>query len=184
MTDQILDAIIYQGRECPILAIGGMGLLTPADFGMKAREISTACHRGYYMRYLCDEATLFLNEMTIRTEDDIYPEIEGVHPFRAIRELWSAMTYLGLRAATPFTGGLLIGTDIRRGSGGRLSLGYWRSYTPILEILFEGGRLRKEMDCSDQIAQLPTAIQANDLEGIFSLKYDFFYPLTLARVRR
>jgi hypothetical protein len=183
MTDQIPDTLIYQARECPILAISGKGLLTPADFGMQATSRSTACRRGYYMRYSCQPTELFLDQMTIWTEDDAYPEIGGVHPFRPIRELWTAMVYVGLRVATPFTGGLLIGIDLQRGGGVR-ELSYWRSYQTILELLFDEGNLQKSIDRSYQIAQVPEDVFPEDIEDVFTSRYDFFYPLTLAKTKR
>ncbi len=175
MTDQIPDTVIYQARECPILAISGKGLLAPADFGMQAISRSTACRRGYYMRYSCQPTELFLDQMTIWAKDDAYPEIRGIVPFRPAREAWTAMVYVGLRVATPFTGGLLIGIDLQRGGGVR-ELGNWRSYQTILELLFDKGNLQKSVDYSYQIAQLPDDVFPEDIEGVFSLRYDFFYP--------
>lgn len=179
MTEQVIDTLIYNRQEFPILAISGR-LPIPEDFGMKPVSFATSCYRGFYSRYVCEQKKLFLDEMTLRTREENYPAIGTIQPFRAFRDLWSTMSYIGLQMPIKFTGGLIIGTDFRRGTGGSLYLSWWRSYSKYLELIFDVGNLKEEIDWSEKMppfSDLPN--NPNDIEGVFKLKYDFNYPLTL-----
>ena len=176
MTDQIFDTLIYQSRECPILAISGDGLSTPRDFGIQAETLHTGCYRGYYMRYLCREEQLFLDKMTVRAIDGSYPRIRDIEPFQCFEEMWAAMVYTRLCEPVSYTGGIVIGQNFRDGIGTIYPLKYY-CYKTVIELLFENGRLQKTTNYSDQVAeQLEKSIHIAD---VFSLKYDFFYPTTL-----
>ncbi len=148
MTEQVIDTLIYNRQEFPILAISGR-LPIPEDFGMKPMSPMTSCYRGFYSRYICEEK-LFLDEITLRTRDDKYARIENIQPFRNFRDLWGMVTYHGLQLPLNFTGGLVIGTDFRRGTGGSIYLSWWKSYSKYLELLFEEGNRVQEIDLSEK----------------------------------
>ncbi len=179
MTDQILDKLIYHEYECPIFGINGEGYFSPKNWGITTVSISTACYRGHYLRYACADDILLLNEMTICTIDDCYPEIAGVRPFVNFREeIWHARTYSGLKIGVPFTGGLVVGQDYGPPVGDNRGFpGYWSSYRTLCELIFSEGHLIK-----DQSYLRPETW--NEMKPIYdqlSQKYDFFYTIHYQR---
>src|SRR5258706_1801344 len=178
MTEQTLDRLIYEEYEHLIYAISGEGLLTPKDFGIGYISISTGCERGYHMVYSCVDGNLRLREMTVRARDDVYPAIGGFYQYRNIDELWAAKTYVGSRSVTSFTGGLIIGRKIRKGTGKTLHLNSWHSCQTIIELKFQGGKVQEEIDCSNKMDKYVNFLNYSELKDVFSLKYDFMYPLT------
>ena len=181
MTDQIHDRLIYRGYEHIIYAVSGNGPLTPEELGIRPIFMSTACSRGYYMVYGCDNNNVYLKEMTVHTENDIYPEIDGFYRFRGVNDIWTTMTYTGWKAITSFTGGLIIGRDLRRG-GGTVYMSYWKTCKTIIELTFNNGILEKESDHSDKMEH-NVNVSTNDIDEELSLKYDFRYPDTLAHYK-
>ncbi len=162
MSDQIVDTLIYQEYEYPLLAVKGTGLASPQHFGIEPEVVDKWCMRGYYLRYLCCEGELYLNEMTVKAQNGVYPEIAGIRSFVALTGLFVTRRYADLKIPVPFTGSLIIGKEFRR-DGGEIHLEDWQCYRVFFELFFEKGRLLKVIDCSDK------------MKGPFLQTYDFEY---------
>ncbi len=152
MSDQIVDTLIYQEYEYPLLAVKGIGLALPQHFGIEPEVIDKWCKRGYYLRYLCSEDGLYLSEMTVKAQNSIYPEIAGIRSFVALAGLFAARRYADLKIPVPFTGSLIIGKEFRRG-GGEIHLEDWHCYRVFIELSFEKGHLQKAIDCSNKMLE-------------------------------
>ncbi|GAB4396481.1 MAG: hypothetical protein OHK0052_17820 [Anaerolineales bacterium] len=181
MTDQILDTLIYYNRECPLLAICGDGLLTPRDFSINPTMLHTGCLRGYYMRYSCQDGQLFLDQMTVRAVDGRYSKIGNLEPFQSFGEMWTAMTYAKLCEPVPYTGGIVIGRDFQREVKPIHPHKYF-SYKSVTELLFENGKLQKEINYSEKFTE--NLRESGHIRDIFSLDYDFFYTITLSMYQK
>jgi hypothetical protein len=68
MTAQIPDEFRYMGELYSLIGLKGSPLYTPLDFGITPMMASTACYRGYVMRYDCVDGQLILDGMSVRTE--------------------------------------------------------------------------------------------------------------------
>ncbi len=180
MTEQLLDSLIYNGYEHIIFGISGKNLPKPDDFRIHAIPISTGCMRGYYLGYFCDKDRLFLDQLTVRTEESVYPALPGAKSFRGVADLWSCMSYRDLKLPMQFTGGFIMGSKLRRGTGIN-NLSSWFTCKVLLEIKFRDGIIDAVTDWSDHIDQLLEAKTPHkEIENIFDLSYDFLYPHTLA----
>src|SRR5262245_5815581 len=116
MTVQIEDTVFYRDREYNIAGINGAGLFVPSEHGPRAVMMSTACVRGYFCNYEIRNETLYLAAVHIRAESQISidqkPKLYGVVP--QIADAHKCFVYDGLHQVMPFTGGLLLGSELLR----------------------------------------------------------------------
>lgn len=176
MTQQIPDQLTYQGTTYQILSASGEGLTTPVDLGLKLLMLSTACVRGYHADYACRAGRLVLTGLTVRTVDGHYASIDGVAP--DVDAARGRATYTGVRVQTTFSGGLLIAKDREIATRGWILPHH---FATVKELLFEGGRLRSEIDHAAEmvrirgaLAQDPT-LSVGDIAWGFSQAYDMRY---------
>lgn len=181
MTAQIQDRVVFQDEDYVIAGVKGSGLFLPSDFDMDSTMISTACYRGFYMTYHCENGQLWLTEMTLRAPGGKYKPIAGVKP--VIDQEWHVGRYSGLRLKTPFTGGLLLGADFIGAMYVHMGFQKPTSYRSVIELSLEDGNLRSAVDHSEQIGQMrvnnQNRLKAGRLDDIggwiskmFSLDYD------------
>lgn len=152
MTAQIPDEVLYKSRKYEIAGIAGSGLFDPADLGIKPDMMHTACYRGYYCTYKVRGGQLYLDQLTLRTEDMTYPDIAGVSPEQG--EEWFCVVYRGLGIPTPFTGKLRLATDFIREL--YVHMGYQKptSYSTVIDVTFSNGLVTGERDRSAEVAAL------------------------------
>lgn len=108
--------------------------------------MSTACWRGYICSYAIDESQLLLQGLVFRNESDIYPELNGVKPSR--KNLMRAGEYEGLNEPCLYTGGLLIASGFIRDLYVHMGFHPAWKFEVVHELLFDGGKLTSERDCS------------------------------------
>ncbi|MHA2142871.1 MAG: hypothetical protein ACXADC_12695 [Candidatus Thorarchaeota archaeon] len=183
MTAQIPDEFRYMGALFSLAGIKGSALYTPQDFGITPLMASTACYRGYVMRYDCVNGQLVLESMSVRTEDalpvnNIEPHEEGGYFF--------SHRYEGLGLKTKFTGAILLAKDFIDGM--YVHMGFQRpmAYRTVLELQIQDGDILATNDLSAKMEELrnrdPTKDAQPDsrenadvmswIEGSFSLDYD------------
>ena len=78
MTAQIPDEVRYQDDEYTLVGVNGDNLSTPEDFGIITHSRTTACWRGYVMKFECIDGQLMLQEMMVNAQTP--PKIKGVAP--------------------------------------------------------------------------------------------------------
>ena len=160
MTAQISDRVFYRGREYCLAGINGNGLFDPAEHGMRAVMISTACYRGYFCNYEVVDGVLRLKDLHIRLGPDGADASKrgqsavlfNVHPSYDPDEHCSL--YSNLTRIMPFTGGLLLGADFVREL--YIHMGFhpaWK-YRLVHELIFESGRVAQEMDRSAEMERI------------------------------
>lgn len=190
MTGQIPDEFRYEGEQYSLIGIKGEGLYTPPDFGMQPRSASTACWRGYVMKFDCRDGYLILNGMNVNVEKP--PTVNNVEPIimteKMLEKEWGSFTaiYKELGLKTKFTGSLLLGKDFIQEM--YVHMGFQRviAYRTVLEIHVENGEISSVNDLSEKIEKIrmrnhekgayPESDSDEDLKEwisqTFSLNYD------------
>lgn len=166
MTVQIADRIHYDGVTYALAGICGAPLFEPQQIGITPIPISTACQRGYHCDYIVEERQLSLSRIVIGLKaGDVklgrvrmfgqQPQLDpslvlrqgdsiGIHP--ADHEVTD------IREPVKFTGGLLLGSDVRREIHRHLWFHPGYQYRYVIELVFDDGRMTHAFDRSDQAA--------------------------------
>jgi hypothetical protein len=152
MTKQIPHTVLYKSQEFILAGLKGTGLFTPMDFGISSEMmgITTACYRRYFCKYACIDEELFLVALSVIQNEDIeLPLIEGISP--KSDSIGLAQSYENLRMPSAFSGGLiLVQTPVGL-------MGDYPSpieFEEVVEVLFEAGRVQREIDYSVTVAGL------------------------------
>jgi hypothetical protein len=145
MTGQIHDRVIYEGIEYDLISVNGEGLFEPSTYGMFPKMLHTACWRGFYCTYTIEQLDLFLTSLTIRTNDEQYPPIDGKSPSD---DGYRTMRYINLRLPMLFRGKLLLGADFIRERYVHMGFQAPEAYQKVVEATFLAGKLISMQDCS------------------------------------
>ncbi|MGY5851972.1 MAG: hypothetical protein RTU92_00225 [Candidatus Thorarchaeota archaeon] len=197
MTAQIPDEYRYEGEAYSLVGMKGEGLYTPQEFGMNPQAPSSACWRGYIMRYDCIDGQLVLDGMTVYSEEG--PTINGVEPtasqegFRTSHAVAYAVfggrplakVYENLKMKTKFTGSILLAKDFIREM--YIHMGFQRpiAFKTVLELQIQDGDIINVSDLSEKMEEIrmrgpgmgaqPDSEADEDvrkwIEGTFSLDY-------------
>eukprot|EP00545_Synedropsis_sp_CCMP1620_P010252 CAMPEP_0119016092 /NCGR_PEP_ID=MMETSP1176-20130426/11810_1 /TAXON_ID=265551 /ORGANISM="Synedropsis recta cf, Strain CCMP1620" /LENGTH=184 /DNA_ID=CAMNT_0006969419 /DNA_START=39 /DNA_END=593 /DNA_ORIENTATION=- len=138
---------------------------------MRICFMHTACYKGFHCQYSVSTETgdLTLTTLYVRTEDDVYPPIDGVDPVlqgvsfsnnngnntsnnRNDATILQA-TYIGLQVPmTHFTGRIRIGADVLPWPETDAFEGDASAYKRVLELNVEQGRVMAAKDLSEEVA--------------------------------
>jgi hypothetical protein len=160
MTAQINDIVFYRGLEYDLAGINGNGLFDPAEHGMRPVMISTGCYRGYFCAYEVVDGVLRLQDLHIRlpedgpdaSKEDQRTILFNVHPsYDPDQHCW---LYSDLSWIMPFTGGLLLGDGFVRELYTHMGFHPAWKYRRVHELIFESGRLAREMDRSEEMDRI------------------------------
>ncbi|MGY5875470.1 MAG: hypothetical protein RTU30_06975 [Candidatus Thorarchaeota archaeon] len=197
MTAQIPDEFRYEGEVYSLVGIKGEGLYTPQDFRITPQAASTACYRGYVMKYDCIDGQLVLDGMTVNSEEG--PTINGVEPVESLdgfrpRQVMAytvfgaqslTKIYQNLKLKTKFTGSILLAKDFI--SSMYVHMGFQRpfAFRTVLELQIQDGDIINVSDLSERMEELrmrgpetgarPDSRSDEDvrewIDGTFSLDY-------------
>lgn len=153
MTAQISDSIEYRNQTFAIAGKNGTGLFDPSEHGMNPVGICTACWRGYVCHYAVANGELQLDEISLSV-DDPAPKLFGKSPRKqtASDPIFSAQ-YSHLQHPIPFTGGLLLADDFIEELYVHMGFHPAWKFRDVHELIFENGKLTRETDRSQQIAE-------------------------------
>ena len=163
MTQQIPDYFYYEGTELNVVGIEGTGLYTPKDFGIDSIPASTACYRGYFMKYEIKDNQLFMEGFLIRTLDGIIPpDINNKSPNKITREynpmglcgLGFRFEYKDIYLKIPFNGTLILGNKIIREEYVHMGYPSATSFQTVLKFTFEEGTIVKVEDISERVREI------------------------------
>mmetsp|Transcript_31892 Transcript_31892/g.52607 ORF Transcript_31892/g.52607 Transcript_31892/m.52607 type:complete len:214 (+) Transcript_31892:107-748(+) len=162
MTRQTADMLSNNGHDYDILEVEGGDLYRPPQT-VEVVSMSTACWKGFNCSYkvLKDTGDLFLTDLIMRTEGQIYPPLHGVDPtyngfnFRPKGDVdhtnsYCIGVYKGLDLPiSHFTGRIMLGTNFIH----RLIEHHDATcYQHVWEIHLEHGRVTQALDLSEQVA--------------------------------
>ncbi len=164
MTAQIPDEVSYRRRIYDLTAIDGEGLFDPEAYGLQTVSWSSACWRGYTLRYAVRRRKLLLDRFSVSLVDPAAnpedesalmtpPSIEGRTPTSCRQQVpgYCSCDYTAMALPIPFTGGLLIGWDFIPELYVHMGFHPAWKFREVHELLFEEGRLIEGIDRSAQM---------------------------------
>ncbi|MHA1148461.1 MAG: hypothetical protein ACTSR8_09460 [Promethearchaeota archaeon] len=197
MTAQMPDQFFYRDYKLDLVGIKGNELPVPIDFGVETMMASTACWRGYVMRYRIIENRLVLEGFCFATKMDELPEINGVKPIKLSKETaeegdWMHTIfrneYKNLDLTIQFTGSLWLAKDFIDSEYVHMGFQSPTAYRTVLKFDFEQGIIvnvedkSKEAEISREKGgckeSQPKSMSSKDLDDWimkrFSLDIDFY----------
>jgi len=176
MTAQIGDIYKFEDIKYSIVALNNPIKFDPATYGITPKAPHTACWAGYWCEYDISEDGIVLRDLHINSEDNYYPEINGVQPLIELEEDSFSYFHLykGINLAMEYTGRIVAGADFLWNY--YLHMGYQRAwaYEKLLEFSFEDGKLIETIDHSLMAAKLRTEIDEDPNEFMEKIRGDIF----------
>ncbi len=174
MTAQAPDQFFYKEKRFDLAGIKGNGLFTPKDFKIEIRSASTACWRGYIMRYALIGTELILDGFWVNTKDENPPKINGLLP-RKDHELKSLFKYeyTNLNLKIPFTGSIWVAKDFIESQYVHMGFQDQSAYGTVLRFDFENGDIVVNENVSfeaeddrihDRSSRYPTSDSSDDVK--------------------
>lgn len=197
MTAQMPDQFFYKDHKLDLVGIKGSELTVPIDLGVETMMASTACYRGYVMRYRVIENRLVLEGFWFATKMDDLPEINGVKPIKLSEETaeegdWMHTMfqneYKNLDLTVKFTGSLWLAKDFIDSEYVHMGFQSPTAYKTVLKFDFKDGIIINVEDKSKETEEArekgtckepqPKSMDGRDLEEWimkrFSLDIDFY----------
>jgi hypothetical protein len=163
MTAQISDTFIFQGREYGLIGESGGDLASPQRFGIKPISVCNSCYRGYYATYELTNEALYLRELSLFSENDYYPPIQGITPVKYGE--YDYYTYEGLSLKMNFTRKMRLARGFIQKY--YVHMGYQKAtaFETVLDITLKGGRILEIKDRSEEMAQKRGAFKSRFHSG-------------------
>jgi hypothetical protein len=173
MTAQINDTFRYRGREYAVAGISEGELFDPALLDLKPAGACSACWRGYQAVFALAGSRLVLDALHVNLlkpgegfEREEGPLINGVKPGGPRRKHdWFNNRYEGLDYHLEHTGGLLLADGFIRELYVHMGFHPAWKYERVVELIFEGGALRREYDRSERMAEIRQRFAEAHAEG-------------------
>ena len=118
MSQQVIDPFIWEGDEWIFLGADNVyDLFNPEAFGLKPEAPHTACWKGFVVTFETESSELYLKELLVNTEDDVYPDINGI---KAIDDKMSFHAYKDLDIKLNQSGTIIVGREFKEEFIGRI----------------------------------------------------------------
>ena len=150
LTGQIPDIFKYNNEEYDIVGIDGPDLFDPNSEGFQPQMTSTACWRGFHLKFRADNEGLYLDEMSIKQEEAV--EFKGRNPIQGERRF--THKYADMNYKLPFTGRLLIAKGFIQSM--YVHMGFQRpiAYRKVIELVIKEGDMLEVIDHSKHYREL------------------------------
>ena len=189
MTAQVSDTLIFEGTEFSIAAIEKKWPFKPQDHGFEPVGMCTACWRGYYCVYNVNQGGLVLERLNLGCGENKPPNWKGIQPRRGeffkYNNMWE---YINVSLPIGYSGGIIIGYDFIRDFYVHMGFHRPHCYRLVKELIFDDGRLVKNIDHSEKMGQTRQMIKSDSksssedtrtrkeieqfVEDAFSMSYD------------
>jgi hypothetical protein len=177
MTGQINGVFAFRGQVFDIVEVRDGKLFDPSALGLEPTAPCTACWQGYVAKFALVEScvvmdTLYINLVKAgqRYLREIGPIINGVEPMGPHgKEDWFNNRYENLAYRLNYTGSLMLGKGFIKNLYVHMGFQSLWKYENVLELVFESGILKKELDRSRQMAgirKLAIREKGNDEDNI------------------
>ncbi len=160
MTDQILDQFFYKDQKLDLVGIEGSSLITIQDFNIKTRSASSACWRGYVMRYVITDGQLILDGIWFKPISEELPKINCIAPVLISKENDPGMgwffthAYKKLNKIITFNGSILIKKHLTDSQFGQMGFMNTNAHRIVLKFDFEDGIIVNVEDKSEQVEKV------------------------------
>lgn len=168
MTAQINDTVHFRGNDFALAEIDGGPLFDPADHGIEAMGICTACWRGFVCRYAVVDDRLTLDRLEVFVAGGSPPALFGVPPAVSADDMFNA-SYVGLYRPIPFNGRLTIADDFLQERYVHMGFQDASAYRNVWTLTFDRGALTQALDRSAEMAERrdsKRATQATPLDDL------------------
>ena len=169
MTAQRGDTFIHKGNSYIAAAMTSPTGFNPADYGLIPKAVCTACWRGYWCDYEIRDNGLYLKNLYIHTQDDHYPDINGVSvairdtdPFNVSSEHFGHCKYEDVGLFIPYTGKIIAGAGFIDRYYRHMGFQSPYAYRSLMEFIFEDGALKKAIDHSKRAEEIRKWIDASE----------------------
>jgi hypothetical protein len=161
MTAQAPDTVEVRGRAYAIAGASGSGLFSPAEHGLVTMPLTTANWRGYQASYAVRRGVLHLARLEIglhpEARGDRAPVLFGAGPDE---EAAARLLYRFADAPIPYSGGLLLGDDFVWELYVHMGFHPAWKFRNVLELTLEEGRVVREHDRSEEMAEIRDRVAA------------------------
>lgn len=153
MTAQIPNTVIVEGKTYDIIGLSHGTLFCPEDYGFRPLMIHTACYDGFYARYRIVRNGLFLDRLTIHSDNKTYPFLNGIAP-RPSRQEYGCRVYDNVGLPVPYSGAIRLGSDVI--DRYYVNLGYQKpsAFGTVIECFFDEGIMTGSTDRSPDAAAI------------------------------
>ena len=159
MSQQQEDPFIWKGEEWVFMGADDVyKLFDPEEYGLHPEELDTGCYKGFVISFKMEGDRLLLHNLVVNTEDDIYPDINGVSAVlvpeytrkggvKRYNRFGGYHEYKDIDLELNYTGTMIVGKDFKKSYSGcafTLPFAYKTSY----DLKFRDGRLVEEKNTS------------------------------------
>lgn len=175
MTAQINDTFRYDKREYDVAGISEGELFNPVILDLKPAATCTACWRGYQAVFGLSHSRLVLDALGVNLlkpgkgyQREEGPVINGVNPIAPKgKHQYFNNHYEGLNYHLEYTGGLLLAEGFIRELYVHMGFHPAWKYDCVVELVFDSGVLKQELDRSQQMAEIRQRIKDQPRHGYF-----------------
>lgn len=151
MTAQVSDVFRYRDAYYALAGISEGEVFDISVFGLELNHFCSACWRGYTAEFAVVQGRLVLDELHVRLKRP------GEGP--AINELKPYLKngcdhYEGLGYQLEYSGGLLLADGFIQSLYVHMGFHPAWKYETVIELIFDAGILKKEIDRSDRMAEI------------------------------
>jgi len=173
VTAQINDRFFFRKHEYSVAGISEGELFDPSLLDLKPAGTCSACWRGYQAVFGVSDSRLVLATLHVNLllpgegyQRQEGPIINGVSPAGPKdRHDWFNNHYDGINYHLEYSGGLLLADGFLRELYVHMGFHPAWKYETVIELIFEGGILRREFDRSERIGQIRNMFLESRAEG-------------------
>lgn len=148
MTMQCTDPFVWNGKEWIFLGASNVyKLFDPKKYKLIPEMISTACYKGFIIYFRVTDDLLYLDRLIIRCADNKYPPINNVIPEKYSKYYKDVMDYKNINLLLPFSGHIIVGSDLDPDFEGRAFIGP-HAYKTTYELKFKKGKFISSKETS------------------------------------
>lgn len=146
MTMQVTDPFVWNDEEWFFLGAENVySLFDPEQYGLYPQMASTACYKGFIMKFRIDNQQLMLDELQIYCGDNPYPPVNGVDALPP--DSMGLRLYKNINLFLPYSGVITIAKNLNERFFGRAFIGP-HAYKTVFELTFENGQLKGQKETS------------------------------------
>ncbi len=162
MTAQVSDSFRFDNNNYSLVATSKPLEFDPKEYGITPQPFISACWQGFWCAYNITNDGIFLEDLYINSEDDYYPEINGVSPFSGNMNLYMGHhVYSDLHLNLDYTGKILVGEGFLQEYYIHMGNQRFWAYEILKELVFENGVLVGVNDRSNIAVAVREAMKQN-----------------------
>lgn len=145
MTMQCTDPFVWNGKEWIFLAAANVyKLFDPKKFKLHPEMWHTGCYKGFIISFRVTDNLLYLDRLIVHCSNNKYPPINNVEPEKYDG---SAMEYKNINLPLPYSGTIIVGSDLLSSFEGRCFIGP-HAYKTTYELKFKKGKFISSKETS------------------------------------